>query len=213
MKTKHLLLGCFFLLLMSMYCHTAAAQSNIDRIVKELEEKGVDTNSVIKRNSKSRKVYLIVKSLDFYSKEGKYAEQLRKAFEKDSENAVNTIIDRKGGKACGNCCLIFKDGKKKMTYTLNISGSGSQPLVNLSIIIRDSSVPEEDEDDDSSIILNGKYYNMFNGMQYLWNNKSLEALNKIDWSGMQKKMADMSKRIKHLTDSVTNVKDEFRLKD
>ena len=49
----------------------AIAQSSIDKIVDELEKKGVDVNYVAKRDPKTKQVYLQTKTLSFYSKEGK----------------------------------------------------------------------------------------------------------------------------------------------
>ena len=117
----------------------ATAQSRIDKIVEELEEEGCDVNKVVKRDPKTKQVYSTVKSLTFYSKDSKYANRLKEAFKKDAENAATETVSNHGN----NYTLIFRDGKKRATYTLRISADSNSkvdklnPLVRLSIVIKD----------------------------------------------------------------------------
>ena len=131
------------------------AQSRIDKIVDELEQKGVDASKVVKRDPKTKKPYSIVKSLTFYSKDGNYANRLKEAFRKDAEDAEHESVSNKG-----NYRLIFVDGKKKTTYSLNIQEQQDKnPRVSLRIVMRDGNVKETGPYDgflnDFSIDLNG----------------------------------------------------------
>jgi len=184
MKRKHLLMAFLSVLLINVWsCVPAAAQNNIDRLVKELEDKGVDVNTVVKRNAKTKQVYSMIKTLTFYSKEGNYARQLQQAFDKDSENASSVNTDRRN--TYRNTILSFKLGKKILLYNLIIRGKESQPQVMVSIISRDKSIPQDD--DHSSIFFGGKLMDIPGLSSFKWDGKELEALNNIDWdvSGLQ----------------------------
>jgi hypothetical protein len=174
------------------------AQHNIDRLVKQLEEKGVNVNTVIKRNS-NKKIYLSVKSLSFYSKEGNYARQLQKAFDMDANDAVNANTNKEAGYK--TISLIFSSGTKKKIYTLYISGKETRPYVNVNILNRDNSISS---DDDSSFLYdignNSKVFdwstfekNMKNIQDYDWTafNKRMKDFENYDWSAFNKKMEKM----------------------
>lgn len=125
-----------------LLCGCATAQSRIDRIVDELEEKGVNMSKVVKRDPKTKQVYSIVKTFTFYSKDGKYARRLKEAFAQDAENAVSEVVNNYGN----NSVLVFRDGRRKATYTLNIvDDKGKDPRVNVTIIIKDGSVKASDD--------------------------------------------------------------------
>lgn len=131
MKTKNLILTIIAAL---FYCSSATAQSHIDKIVDELEQKGVDVSKVVRRDPKTKKIVSEVKNLQFYSKENNYANRLKEAFKKDAEDAIQETISNHGN----NYHLIFKDGTKKATYQLIITpNEGKDPLVKLSIVIRE----------------------------------------------------------------------------
>ena len=131
MKTKSLILTMVAVL---FTCSNATAQSHIDKIVDELEQKGVDVSKVVKRDPKIKKVVSEIKSLSFYSKDSNYANRLKEAFKKDAENAIQETINNHGN----SHNLFFKDGTKSAHYNLSITPiSGKDPLVKLSIIIRD----------------------------------------------------------------------------
>lgn len=184
MKRKHLLIAFLSVLLINVWsCIPAAAQNNIDRLVKELEDKGVDVNTVVKRNAKTKQVYTMIKTLNFYSKDGNYARQLQKAFDKDSENASSVNTNRRN--TYRNTMLSFKLGKKTLLYNLIIQGKESQPQVIVSIISRDKSISQGD--DNSSIFFGGKFIDIPGMSSFRWDGKELEALNNIDWdvSGLQ----------------------------
>ena len=111
-------------------CSPVMAQSRIDKIVDELEQKGVDTKKVVRRDPKTKKPYSIVKSLTFYSKDSNYANRLKEAFRKDAEDAIEERVEKKGN----NYRLIFVDGEKRTTYYLNIQErQDKDPRVDLRI--------------------------------------------------------------------------------
>ena len=127
MKAKH-----FILTVMAAFftCSPVMAQSRIDKIVDELEQKGVDTKKVVRRDPKTKKPYSIVKSLTFYSKDSNYANRLKEAFRKDAEDAIEERVEKKGN----NYRLIFVDGEKRTTYYLNIQErQDKDPRVDLRI--------------------------------------------------------------------------------
>lgn len=115
------------------------AQNHIDKIVDELEQKGVDAKKVVKRDPKTKKPYSIVKSLTFYSKDSNYANHLKEAFRKDAEDAIEEKVEKKGN----SYKLIFVDGKKRTTYYLNIQErQDKDPRVDLKIYMQDGDVKE-----------------------------------------------------------------------
>ena len=141
MKAKNLILTMVAALLANS---PVVAQSHIDNIVDEIEQKGVDVSKVVKRDPKTKKPYSIVKSLTFYSKDGNYANRLREAFRKDAEDAEQESVSNKGN----NYRLIFVDGKKKSIYSLNIQErQDKNPRVSLKIVMRDGDVKENDDYD------------------------------------------------------------------
>ena len=141
MKTKNLILTMAAALIT---CSPVMAQSHIDKIVDEIEQKGVDVSKVVKRDPKTKKPYSITKSLTFYSKDSNYANRLKEAFRKDAEDAEQESVSNKGN----NYRLIFVDGKKKTTYSLNIQEQKDKdPRVSLKIVMRDGDVKENDDYD------------------------------------------------------------------
>ena len=141
MKAKNLILTMVAALIA---CSPVMAQSRIDKIVDEIEQKGVDVSKVVKRDPKTKKPYSITKSLTFYSKDGNYANRLKEAFRKDAEDAEHESVSNKGN----NYRLIFVDGKKKTTYSLNIQEQQDKdPRVSLKIVMRDGNVKEIDDHD------------------------------------------------------------------
>ena len=125
-------------------CSPVMAQSRIDKIVDEIEQKGVDVSKVVKRDPKTKKPYSITKSLTFYSKDGNYANRLKEAFRKDAEDAEQESVSNKGN----NYRLIFVDGKKRSIYSLNIQEQQDKnPRVSLKIVLRDGDVKENDNYD------------------------------------------------------------------
>ena len=141
MKTKKLILTVMATLIASS---PMMAQSRIDKIVDELEQKGVDVSKVVKRDPKTKKPYSIVKSLTFFSKDGNYANRLKEAFRKDAEDAEHESVSNKGN----NYRLIFVDGKKRSIYSLNIQEQQDKdPRVSLKIVMRDGNVKENDDYD------------------------------------------------------------------
>lgn len=141
MKTKNLILTMAAALIT---CSPVMAQSHIDKIVDEIEQKGVDVSKVVKRDPKTKKPYSITKSLTFYSKDSNYANRLKEAFRKDAEDAEQESVSNKGN----NYRLIFVDGKKRSIYSLNIQEQQDKdPRVSLKIVMRDGNVKENDNYD------------------------------------------------------------------
>ena len=141
MKAKNLILTMVAALIA---CSPVMAQSRIDKIVDEIEQKGVDVSKDVKRDPKTKKPYSITKSLTFYSKDGNYANRLKEAFRKDAEDAEQESVSNKGN----NYRLIFVDGKKRSIYSLNIQEQQDKdPRVSLKIVMRDGNVKENDNYD------------------------------------------------------------------
>jgi hypothetical protein len=158
MKATNMWMACLTLLLMSgIGTSRASAQKSIESIVKELESKNVDENLVVKRNTKNKKVYLIVKNITFYSAGGTYARRLKAAFQNDSEKATNSSMINHGDNAYNYLyTLTFDEGKKKSVYSIRVSPGNPNPLVKMSVIIRDTRYGgsyDDDSDDDESMNL------------------------------------------------------------
>jgi hypothetical protein len=136
MKAKHLIL----IVMAALITYSPVmAQNRIDKIVEKLEQEGVDTKKVVKRDPKTKKPYSIVKSLTFYSKDSNYANRLKEAFRKDAEDAIEEKVEKKGN----SYKLIFVDGKKRTTYYLNIQErQDKDPRVDLKIYMQDGDVKE-----------------------------------------------------------------------
>ena len=178
MKAKSLFLTMVAALIA---CSPVMAQSRIDKIVDEIEQKGVDVSKVVKRDPKTKKPYSIVKSLTFYSKDSNYANRLKEAFRKDAEDADQESVSNKGN----NYRLIFIDGKKKTTYSLNIQEQQDKdPRVSLKIVMRDGNVKETDDID----IINSFFGTgaiELNGIDGL-----LDGLGNMDWDKYGRGMSD-----------------------
>lgn len=116
-----------------MLSGSAMAQQRINKIVDELEEKGIDVNKVVKRDPKTKQIVSEVKTLTFYSKEAKYANRLREAFRLDAEDSVSEVVRNHGN----HYVLTFKDGKQTGTYMMTISGEKDKPKVSLHIVIKE----------------------------------------------------------------------------
>jgi hypothetical protein len=178
MKAKNLILTMVAALIA---CSPVMAQSRIDKIVDEIEQKGVDVSKVVKRDPKTKKPYSITKSLTFYSKDGNYANRLKEAFKKDAEDAEQESVSNKGN----NYRLIFVDGKKKSIYSLNIQErQDKNPRVSLKIVMRDGDVKENDDYD----IINSFFGTgaiELNGIDGL-----LDGLGNMDWDKYGRGMSD-----------------------
>lgn len=178
MKAKKLILTMVAVLIA---CSPMMAQSRIDKIVDEIEQKGVDVSKVVKRDPKTKKPYSIVKSLTFYSKDSNYANRLKEAFRKDAEDAEQESVSNKGN----NYRLVFVDGKKKSIYSLNIQEQQDKdPRVLLKIVMRDGDVKEINDYDGIMNIFGAEGIEL-NGIDGL-----LEGLGNID---MEKFGRDMEK--------------------
>lgn len=114
----------------------ALAQAEIDRIAKELEQKGVECDKVVNRNPSTKKIVSEVRTYVFRSKDGNYARQLKKAFSAEEENST-TAITENGGRSM---TLIFDTDGSHKVYRLEIGNESADPRVKLNIIYNDNKV-------------------------------------------------------------------------
>lgn len=135
MKTRNILKYMLTMVLVCMGAMPLMAQKNIDKLVKELENRDdVSINSVTKRDPKTRKISRVVKTFSL-KVDNKIVKELIDAFEKDEEYAITAIKDMpKGRKAATrvNFTFIFQKDNEKRTYTLNTQANGN---VTMTVII------------------------------------------------------------------------------
>ena len=135
MKTRNILKYMLTMVLVCMGAMPLMAQKNIDKLVKELENRDdVSINSVTKRDPKTRKISRVVKKFSL-KVDNKIVKELIDAFEKDEEYAITAIKDMpKGRKAATrvNFTFIFQKDNEKRTYTLNTQANGN---VTMTVII------------------------------------------------------------------------------
>ena len=135
MKTRNILKYMLTMVLVCMGAMPLMAQKNIDKLVKELENRDdVSINSVTKRDPKTRKISRVVKTFSL-KVDNKIVKELIDAFEKDEEYAITAIKDMpKGRKAATrvNFTFIFQKDNEKRTYTLATQPSGN---ITMTIII------------------------------------------------------------------------------
>ena len=135
MKTRNILKNMLTMVLVCMGAMPLMAQKNIDKLVKELENRDdVSINSVTKRDPKTRKISRVVKTFSL-KVDNKIVKELIDAFEKDEEYAITAIKDMpKGRKAATrvNFTFIFQKDNEKRTYTLNTQANGN---VTMTVII------------------------------------------------------------------------------
>lgn len=194
MKTsKYLLSLCISTLLMSGCSSTKAiAQSNIDRVVNEIENNGdISVNTVIKRNRTTKKVYKEIKNFSFNHKTA-LAKKIQNAFNKDSKNAISVITTNRDNNQWSTT-LIFEEGKKKSTYILNAyTNKSGTSNVNVSIISNNEA--NNDKDDESSVIINGMPLEQWK--KYNLNGKELQAMNNFDWKEYNEEMKEYNEGMK-----------------
>ena len=135
MKTRNILKYMLTMVLVCMGAMPLMAQKNIDKLVKELENRDdVSINSVTNRAPKTRKISRVVKTFSL-KVDNKIVKELIDAFEKDEEYAITAIKDMpKGRKAATrvNFTFIFQKDNEKRTYTLNTQANGN---VTMTVII------------------------------------------------------------------------------
>lgn len=135
MKTRNILKYMLTMVLVCMGAMPLMAQKNIDKLVKELENRDdVSINSVTKRDPKTRKISRVVKTFSL-KVDNKIVKELIDAFEKDEEYAITAIKDMpKGRKAATrvNFTFIFQKDNEKRTYTLKTQANGN---VTMTVII------------------------------------------------------------------------------
>lgn len=207
MKTNHFMIALLILLLAGAWNSTLtfAQQNEVDKIVSELENKGVNVNTIIKRSSKTKKVYYMRKDITFNSKDGKYARQLEKAFDKASEDADQVTSEKTSSSTMNS--FSSKSGKLETKYMLSIWKRGTNPTVQVSIFKRDYSV----SDNDGSFISEGKD---FDGLDWDWTKYSnnMQALNNFDWKGYNERMRQFNEQMsgfsKNMNDFRKKIQDQ-----
>lgn len=135
MKTRNILKYMLTMVLVCMGAMPLMAQKNIDKLVKELENRDdVSINSVTKRDPKTRKISRVVKTFSL-KVDNKIVKELIDAFEKDEEYAITAIKDMPRGRKAAtrvNFTFIFQKDNEKRTYTLNTQANGN---VTMTVII------------------------------------------------------------------------------
>lgn len=135
MKTRNILKYMLTMVLVCMGAMPLMAQKNIDKLVKELENRDdVSINSVTKRDPKTRKISRVVKTFSL-KVDNKIVKELIDAFEKDEEYAITAIKDMPRGRKAAtrvNFTFIFQKDNEKRTYTLATQPSGN---ITMTIII------------------------------------------------------------------------------
>ena len=101
-----------------------AAQQKIDRLMDEIESRGVDVNTVIKRDKKTGKMTFMTRQMTFRSRKGNYAKKLERAFDEESRKAV--LVNHSNGRYK----LEFGDAEGNTSYYMLTSGKG-EPTVKL----------------------------------------------------------------------------------
>ena len=101
-----------------------AAQQKIDRLMDEIESRGVDVNTVIKRDKKTGRMTYMTRQMTFRSRKGNYAKKLERAFDEESRKAV--LVNHSNGRYK----LEFEDAEGNTSYYMLTSGKG-EPTVKL----------------------------------------------------------------------------------
>lgn len=113
-----------------------AAQQKIDRLMDEIESRGVDVNTVIKRDKKTGRMTFMTRQMTFRSRKGNYAKKLERAFDEESRKAV--LVNHSNGRYK----LEFEDAEGNTSYYMLTSGKG-EPTVKLCKSFRGHGYTEE----------------------------------------------------------------------
>lgn len=122
MKIRHLSLCLILLITGSLFSSQVRAQEALNKILTQLEQSElVDVSVICKRDPDTRKVIKIIKTVTIPAgKEGdKMLEKIFQAFEKEKENAIEVINNKKGKKYDSILQKYQKDG---MSYMYSLSG-------------------------------------------------------------------------------------------
>ena len=122
MKIRHLSLCLILLVTGSLFSSQVRAQEALNKILTQLEQSElVDVSVICKRDPDTRKVIKIIKTVTIPAgKEGdKMLEKIFQAFEKEKENAIEVINNKKGKKYDSILQKYQKDG---MAYMYSLSG-------------------------------------------------------------------------------------------
>ena len=136
MKIGRMKRNLMAMMLMCLLVDPAMAQKNIEKVVKELEERSdVAINSATKRDPKTRKIISMTKT--YSVRDARMAGALRRGFEKDEEFAITATKNLPKGRMDSskmNLYFIFyPQENEKHIYTLTCSGNGQ---LDLTIIIK-----------------------------------------------------------------------------
>ena len=114
------------------------AQTSIEKVVSEIESRGVDATVIVRRSPTTKKVISKTRCYNFVSKNGNYAEKLIRAFKESSDDAIEYVQSK------NNYVAKFTSGSTTTSYILNISNYGSQnPTVSLVITSKDKNYRAE----------------------------------------------------------------------
>ena len=122
MKILHLSLCLILLITGSLFSSQVRAQEALNKILTQLEQSElVDVSVICKRDPDTRKVIKIIKTVTIPAgKEGdKMLEKIFQAFEKEKENAIEVINNKKAKKYDSILQKYQKDG---MAYMYSLSG-------------------------------------------------------------------------------------------
>ena len=122
MKIRHLSLCLILLITGSLFSSQVRAQEALNKILTQLEQSElVDVSVICKRDPDTRKVIKIIKTVTIPAgKEGDIMlEKIFQAFEKEKENAIEVINNKKGKKYDSILQKYQKDG---MAYMYSLSG-------------------------------------------------------------------------------------------
>lgn len=184
------------------------AQQRIEKILKELESKGVEGSLVMKRNRQTKKIYMRSQNFSFLSKKNKYANMLVEAFKNESENADECYLNQSalammrmaGSKftmgSMRKYTLVFSEGDVQTTYILKVEEKDvPNKYVSLQIITRYKSVPADKPRFDFGL------GSMNDGMEIDLNSVGdmLGSIDSLAWGhGKKMRMGDMKKNIENL---------------
>jgi len=203
------------MLLWLMVSAAATAQGKIDKIVKEIESKGVEATVVVKRNSESKKMYLRIQTYFFRSKNGKYANQLVEAFREESEDADEAIMNKpvksfiKSGQTgtTKHYELVFTEKKVKKIYMLDVaSEKDGDPFVQLQIVMRDGNVPANKGDykvfkydlrdlSDATLLKADEWNNLFSKNNVHVFELPTDSLKGINWQDAREQFKELKKQL------------------
>lgn len=130
MKLKVLFLIPVFCLIAG-FMNTVSAQDNLKALLLKCESMDdVSINIVHQRDRETKETTQIVKSFSFKNNKS-LVDDFLKAFEKDKDEAIQVIENKKNGKIVPSY-YQFADGEYNVAYTINVKDDGTS--ANISVI-------------------------------------------------------------------------------